>query len=175
MAADNSPGNYTHEGSYGPYFSAGAPAAGTNAVQTLTLDATGGTFQLAYEGRRTAAITWSATNATLLANIQAALDALLGTNAVVATAGTLTAGVGTVLLTFSGAPLSKTVASVFTVANNSLTGTATCSIANTTPGVRAAARNAKPGARLVDVSAGKAYINTGTQGAPTWTVEGTQS
>jgi hypothetical protein len=176
MATQPIPGNYVTTSLYGPYFNAGAPVAGTNEVQTLTLDATGGTFRLVYEGRRTGAITWSATNATLLANIQAALDALLGTNWVVATAGTLTAGVGTVLLTFSGGDLAANTPSLFTVTDNQLTGTATATVAQTTPGVRATFRNALPGAVLVDTTNRLHYLNTGsTQGAPTWTKTGTQT
>lgn len=177
MAAQPVPGNYVYAPGYGPYFNAGAPGTGTNAVDTLTLDATGGTFKLAYDGFTTGAITWSATNATLLANIQAALDALpnLGTNWVVASAGTVTAGVGTILLTFSGGDVAKTAAATITVANNSLTGTATCTVSETTPGVRATHRNSIPGAVVVDVTNKKLYINTGTQGAPTWTVVGSQS
>jgi hypothetical protein len=67
------------EGGYSrPYVNAGAPTAGTNEVQTLTIGGTptGGTFKLTYDGFTTTAITWSATNATLLANINAALDHL---------------------------------------------------------------------------------------------------
>src|SRR5436190_23792973 len=91
------------EGAFGVVASsAGAPGAGTSEVQTLTIGGTptGGTFKIAFDGFTTAAITWSATNATLLANIQAALDALpnVGTNGLVAAAGTLTAGIGTITL-----------------------------------------------------------------------------
>src|SRR6185436_18574382 len=100
------------EGATGaPILNAGAPTAGTNEVQTLTIGGTptAGTFKLTYDGWQTAAITWSATNATLLANINAALDLLPSgaASAIVATAGTLTNGIGTILLTFSGAPLAK--------------------------------------------------------------------
>jgi len=50
------------------YQVAGAPVAGTNEVQTLTIDATGGTFQLSFQGFTTAAISWNATNGTLNPN-----------------------------------------------------------------------------------------------------------
>lgn len=167
------------EGKYGggKYVNAGAPVAGTNEVQTLTIDATGGTFKVAFEGFTSSAITWSSTNSTLLANIQAALDALasLGTNEVVATAGTLTAGVGTILLTFSGTNHAKMAVGNITVANNSLTGTATCSIAETTPGVDATARGLPPAALLLDTTNNKLYINTGTALSPTFTVVGAQT
>ncbi len=169
----------TIEGSSGEYQNAGAPVNGTNEVQTLTIGGTptGGTFKLAYEGQTTGPITWSSTNAVLLANIQAALNALatVGTNGIVASAGTLTAGIGTILLTF-GANLAKLVVPNVTIANNSLTGTApTLANAETTPGVTATARGAAPSATLKDTTNKKLYINTGTALEPTWTVVGTQT
>jgi hypothetical protein len=164
-----------------PLTNAGAPVAGTNEVQTLTIGGTpsGGTFKLAFEGFTTAAITWSNVNATLLAAINAALDALPngGTSAIVATAGTLTAGIGTVLLTFSGGNVQRKAVATMTVADNSLTGAApTLAIAETTPGVDATGRTAPTGAHLIDTTNGKLYINTSTTAlAPTWTVVGSQS
>lgn len=167
------------EGAVAPRTNAGAPSAGTNEVQTLTIGGTptSGTFKIAFDGFTSAAITWSATNATLLANIQAALDAMpnVGTNGCVAAAGSLTAGIGTITLTF-GANLAKLAVPTMTIANNSLAGTSpTLAIAETTPGVTATERGAGVGALLVDTTNGKAYINTGTALAPTWTVVGSQS
>lgn len=162
------------EGALGtPLTNAGAPSAGTSEVQTLTIGGTptGGTFQLAFMGFTTAAITWSATNATLIANIDAALEALpnIGTGGVTTAAGTLTAGIGTITITFGGNLAAKAV-STMTVANNSLTGTApTLAVAETTAGVDATARGAAKGALLVDTTNGTLYQNTGTALAPTWT------
>jgi hypothetical protein len=152
--------------------------AGTNEVQTLTIGGTptAGTFKLTFDGWQTAAITWSAVNATLLAAINAALDLLPNgaASAIVATAGTLTAGIGTILLTFSGAPLAKRAVPLMT-AQSSLTGTSpTLAIVETTPGVDATGRGAPIGAQLVDVTNGKLYINT-TVPNPTWVVVGTQT
>lgn len=160
----------------GMYRNAGAPSAGTDEVQTLTIDATGGTFKLKFDGVTTAAITWSATNATLIADIDAKLEALasIGTGNVTTAVGTMTAGVGTATITFAGA-LAKKAVSLITVANNSLTGTATLSVAETTPGVDASFRGAAKGALLVDTTNAKLYINTGTTTSPTWTVVGSQS
>lgn len=164
-----------------PILNAGAPVAGTNEVQTLTIGGTptSGTFKLAFDGFPTAAITWSATNATLLANINAALDLLPngGTSAIVATAGTLTAGIGTVLLTFSGGNLQRKAVNTITVADNSLAGTSpTLAVAETTPGVDATFRTAPTGAMLIDTTNAFSYINTSTTAlAPTWTKTGTQS
>ncbi|HTG95699.1 MAG TPA: hypothetical protein VL866_24065 [Pyrinomonadaceae bacterium] len=157
----------------------GTLTAGTSEVQTLTIGGTptGGTFILRFEGNNTSAITWSATNNTLLANIQAALDAhpSLGTNGCVASAGTVTAGIGTVLLTF-GAIRAKENVELMTVFKNSLTGTApTLAIATTTPGVNASGRYAQPKEMGVD-SAGTVYVNTATSGpVATWTVVGSQT
>ncbi len=160
---------------------AGTPSAGTNQVDTLTLDATGGTFKLTCGGQTTAAITWSATNGTLLANINTAVRACatVGGTAETATAGTLTAGVGTVLLTASGNLAHKSLVGFFTVANNSLTGTATCTIdsPSTTPGVDATFRGVVgKGGLVADTTNGLLYINTGTDAnSPTWTKVGTQT
>lgn len=167
------------EGGVGIFEVAGAPVQGTNEVQTLTIGGTptGGTFKLAFDGYTSGPITWSSTNSTLLANIQAALDAMpnVGTNGIVAAAGSLTAGIGTITLTFGGNLINLAVA-LATVANNSLTGTApTLEVAETTPGVTATARGAKKGALLVDTTNGKLYINTNTALDPTWTVVGTQT
>lgn len=159
------------QGAMAHYQSAGAPANGTDEVQTLTIDATGGTFRLAFAGYTTAAITWSNVNATLVGNIDTALEALpnIGTGGVATAVGTMTAGVGTATITFSGANLAKRAQPLITVANNSLTGTATLSIAETTPGVTATALGASKGALLIDTTNGTLYQNTGTAAAPTWT------
>jgi len=155
----------------------GAPVAGTNEVQTLTIGGTptAGSFVLILEGRSTGTITWSNVNATLLASMVTALDAAFGTGSVVPTAGSLTAGIGTILLTFGGAYARRAVATMSYY--NGLTGTSpTLAIAETTPGVDASYRGATTGAMLIRTDTGLAYINTSTTaGAPTWTVIGTQT
>lgn len=167
------------EGSRRGYETAGAPTAGTDEVQTLTIGGTptGGTFKLKYDGHVTAPITWSATDATLVANIDAALEALpnIGTGGVTAAAGTVSSGIGTVTLTFAGVNAKKAV-SLITVADNSLTGTSpTLAVAETTPGVDASGQGAEKGALLTDTTNGILYINTGTNRVPTWTKVGTQT
>jgi hypothetical protein len=167
------------EGTFRGWRSAGAPTAGTNEVQTLTIGGTptGGTFKLTYDGWQTAAITWTATDATLLSRINTALDALVNgaASAIVATAGTLSSGIGTILLTFSGPPLSKKAVNTMT-AQSSLTGTApTLAIAETTPGVDTTGIGAPIGALLNDTTNGIIYANTGTAQNPTWTKVGTQT
>lgn len=167
------------EAHLGPYVNAGVPGSGTSEVQTLTIGGTptGGTFKLAFDGYTSGAITWSATNATLLANIQAGLDAMpnIGTNGAVAAAGTLTAGIGTITLTF-GANLIKMAVPTMTVALNSLTGTnPTLAVAETTAGVTATMRGAAKGALVIDITNAKLYINTNTALNPTWTVVGAQT
>ena len=157
----------------------GTISTGTDEVQTLTIGGTptGGTFVLRFESVNTSAITWSATNATLLANIQAALDAhpSLGTNGCVASAGTVTAGIGTILLTY-GAARAKENVELMTVFKNSMTGTApTAAITNTTPGVTATGKYAAFGDVGYD-DAGVLRINTATGGlVPTWTKVGVQT
>src|SRR3954463_10288848 len=99
------------EGSYGILQNTGAPVAGTDEVQTITIGGTptAGTFTLTYDGFTTAAITWSNVNATLIAAIDAALEALpnIGSGGVVTAVGTMTAGIGTTTVTFSGANMAK--------------------------------------------------------------------
>lgn len=157
----------------------GTIAAGTDEVQTLTIGGTptGGTFKLRFESNNTSAITWSSNNTTLLANIQAALDAhpSLGTNGCVASAGTVTAGIGTILLTF-GSARGKEAVETMTVAANNLTGTApTLAIAETTPGVNATGMYSTLGDLGYD-DAGVLRINTATSGrVPTWTKVGAQT
>jgi hypothetical protein len=77
------------------------PVEAVNAVQTLDLVDAGagsGSFTLSVEGYTTAAITYSATPATLVSRIQAAFDAVLGSNKVVV-AGT---AISAITVTFSG-------------------------------------------------------------------------
>lgn len=156
---------------------AGAPTAGTNEVQTVTIGGTptAGTFKLGIGSMITAAITWSATNGTLLSNINTALDAVFGTASIVATDSTLTAGIGNFLLTFSGNEYAKTLQPLMAL-TNSLTGTApTLAIAETTPGVSAIPYRYPKGGVVTDTTNGKLYINTGTAYVPTWTVVGAQT
>lgn len=168
------------EGTLGtPLTTAGAPVAGTDEVQTLTIGGTptGGTFKLRYDGHPTAAIAWSAVNATLVANIDAALEALpnIGTGGITTAVGTAVAGIGTLTLTFVAQNGKKAVPTI-TVADNSLTGTApTLAVAETTPGVDATARGAAKGAMLVRLDTGVVYVNTGTPASPTFTVVGAQT
>lgn len=165
------------EGTLGGYTVAGAPVGGTTEVQTLTIGGTpdGGTFTITHDGYTTSAIEWTATDATLVADIDAALEALpnIGTGGITTAAGTLSSGIGTVTLTFAGVNAKKNMALM--VANSSLTGTApTAAIAVTTPGVDSTARTARLGALLTDTTNGKLYITT-TTNPPTWVVVGAQT
>lgn len=161
-----------------PISSAGAPVAGTDEVQTLTIGGTpevGSTFRITIEGFKTAPIPWNSTNATLIASIDSALEALpvIGTGGVTTAAGTVTAGIGTITLTFSGANTAKRdlgqgVVSDFKKADGSASA-GTGAIATTTPGVAATGGGAPKGALLIDTTNGTLYQNTGTAAAPTWT------
>lgn len=149
-----------------------APVAGTNAIQTITIGGTptAGTFTLNFAGRNSAAITWSATNATLVANIDAALEALgtVGTGAVTTAVGTMTAGIGTITVTFTGNNVGKKVVPTMTWVS-SLTGTSpTLAVATTTPGVAADGRISPKGQLCIAIDTGFLYSNTGTPPNPTW-------
>jgi len=166
------------EGSFGLLQYPGIPPAGTDEVQTITFGGTptGGTFTLTFQGATTAAITWVNVNATLVAAIDAALEALvnIGTGNVTTAVGTMTAGIGTATVTFVGARAKQPVGAL--TATSSLTGTApTIAVAETTPGVKPGGRGAPKGAMLTDTTNGIAYINTGTDASPTWTKIGTQT
>ena len=157
---------------------AGAPSAGTNCIQTITIGGTpsGGTFTLTYKGKTTSAITWSSTNNTLVANIDAALEALktIDSGGVTTAVGTMTSGVGTITVTFTGNN-AKLLIPVMTSAS-SLTGSSpTLAVAITTEGVTADGRKSPLGSLLIDSTNKKLYINTGSSLNPTWTVVGTQS
>lgn len=171
-----------HNGGGGgaPLRNAGAPSAGTSEVQNLEIGGTptGGTFKLSFEGFVTAAIAWSATNNTLIANIQTALRALpsLGASEITVADVDLASGIGNVSLTFGGNRGKQAIGTLIGVHDNSLTGTApTVEVTETTPGVDATGRGSEKGTLLVDTTNGKLYMNTGTALAPTWTVVGSQS
>jgi len=162
----------------------GAPGAGTDEVQTITIGGTpeaGSTFRISFDGWVTAPIPWANVNATLIASIDAALEALpnIGTGGVVTAVGTMTTGVGTATVTFSGAAMAKrnvalAVGSDF-LQSSGAASAGTIAIATTTPGVDAAFRDSAKGQLLVDTTNGILYINTGVAGAPTWTKVGTQT
>ena len=169
-------------GGYGPYRAAGAPVSGTDEVQTVTISASSGTFKFRYEGFTTSAITWTSSDATLIAAVDAALEALpsIGTGGVATatTAAALTSGVGTFTITFSGANLAKRAVSTIAVAASTLTGaSATVSVAKTTTGVSATFLGAKPGAFYFNNTTGVVYVQTNTAGtgAVTWVAVGSQT
>ena len=161
-------------GPNGGYATAGAPSAGTNAVQTVTITGTptGGTFTLSFEGRTTAGIAYNAG----AADVQAALLALdnLDSGDVVGSGGPFPDSA--VVLTFGG-NYAKEPVSPITANGAGLTGgtSPAISVAQTTAGVAASGRGAPKGTLLTDATNGKVYVNTGTALAPTWTVVGSQS
>ena len=149
---------------------AGAPVAGTDEVQTLTVTGTptGGTFKLSYKGQKTAAIAHDA-NA-------AAIDSALEALSTIGTGNVTVAGTGPFTVTFTGA-LAKKAVPLLVLVDNALTGgtSPSVTIAETTPGVSATHRGAPKGTTLTDTTNAKLYINTGTSTVPTWTVVGTQT
>jgi len=117
--------------------------AGTDAKYTITITAStsGGYFTISMTSPSaigpTAHIAWNGTNATLLANLQTALNTTFGTTNgnpnVKAALGTITAGIGT--LTISGNELYGNQPLTFTLADSTTGGTGT-TIASTTTGVK---------------------------------------
>ncbi len=151
----------------------GAPTNGVSEIQTLTFAGTptGGTVKLRFRGQTTAPISWSSTNNTLRDNIDTALEALssIGTGNVTTAVGTMTLGIGTITVTFTG-DLAKLSVPNIAVALNSLTGTApTLAVAETTPGVTATRRNAAQEDYLLDTVNGTMYANTGVPPVAQWT------
>lgn len=123
----------------------GATIAGVNEVQTLTFggsaNTNGQTFTLELEpsGIVSAPIEWQDDNAMLIQNIQTALNAIVAQaagpdgGAVAVTEGSLTAGMGTVLVEFGGGVFAESEIDTMTV-TEALTGTLAC--AETTAHVR---------------------------------------
>lgn len=145
----------------------GPIVAGTDSIHTLTIGGTptGGHILLRHYAK-SALVAWSATNATLLANLNTALDAIFPGEAVVAAAGSLTAGIGTITITHSGANWGLRPVNGFSVVNY-LTGTApTLALAKTTPGVLPTGYGRGLGSLLTDSDNGLLYINEGTAAAP---------
>ncbi len=156
---------------------AGRPKNGSNEVQLLTIGGTptGGTFTISYGSLVSGAITWSATNATLVANIQAALDTMLGTNSTLVAASSLTAGIGTITITFQNIRGSQ-AQSFLMVATSSLTPPAnnpTAAITLQTAGITATGRGNGIGSEYVDNTTGVVYINVSqTALNPKWIPRG---
>lgn len=168
-------GNVIEGGSPQELSAPGAPSDGTTEVQRITIGGTpetGSTFGLSFGGGIVARAAWHATDATCVANVQTALDEIFGSGQVVAAEVSLTSGVGTISVTFSGSNYAKqNVAAIVAGTFLKADGTAssgTVAISTTTPGVDATFRDAPKGSKYIDSTAGIEYVNTGSAGAPTW-------
>lgn len=159
------------------YGYAGAPSNGTSEIDTLTIQTStsAGTFTISVTNSRpTAAITWSATDATLIANIQAALVAhpVIGTGGAVVTAGTGTSGIGTYLITLGGKNGRQDFPAL-SIGTNALTGGTAPTLTTTTAGVAGTFTNALTGALLEDTTNGELYQNiSAVAGSPNWQYRG---
>lgn len=147
------------------------PVNGTSEIDTITIGGTptAGSFTLTFEGKKSGTITWSATNNTLVANIDAALEAMsnIGTGGVVTAVGTMTAGIGTITVTFGGNRAKQNVPVM--TGTSALTGTSpTLAVATTTPGVDADGRISPKGSLCIALDTGIVYGNTGTPPNPAW-------
>lgn len=156
---------------------AGVPSNGTSQIWTLTFGSgtSAGNFKLTYDGYTTDNIAWSATNGTLVSNIDAALGALSsvsGAGNVTTAVASMTNGIGTITVTAAGDLAAKALPAM-TVHTQTTGGT--LSIATSTAGVNATGRGRGAGSLITDTTNGKLYINTGSAVSPTWTVVGSQS
>lgn len=151
----------------------GVPANGTSEIDTLTIQTStsAGTFTITVAGGRTTApITWSATDATLIADIDAKLEALsvIGSGGVVVAAGTGSSGIGTYTITMSGKNARQDFA-LLSIGTNSLTGGTAPTLTTTTAGVAATWKDAYIGALVEDSTNGELYQNISTTAnAPNW-------
>jgi len=150
-----------------------APVNGTNEIQTLTFAGTitGGTFILSFNNRQTGPISWSSTNNTLRDAIDSALEGLssIGTSGVTTAVGVMTAGIGTITVTFSGSRVAKLDVSEL-IRISSLTGSgASLTVSTSTPGVTADGRTSNAGTLCVAQDTGSLYVNLGTSPNPNWT------
>lgn len=163
------------------FFLVGNITAGVDEIQTLTISAaSGSTFKLKSGFETTAAIAWSSDNATLVAAIDTALQALtcVGSAGVTCATASMTLGVGTITATFDGANMGGTPVETMSVPEATLTGAnATVTVAKTTTGIAASFRGAKVGALLATSTAAASalYMNRGTAQKPSWLLVGTQS
>jgi hypothetical protein len=147
---------------FGLLTKAGAPTDGVDEVQSLTIDAGGGTYTLTFGGQTTAAIAFDAT----AAQVQAALRALstIGSSGVTVTG----AAGGPYTITFGG-PLSGLPQAEMTTDDTNLTGGAgTAVVAEVTTGVRGDYRGAPVKQPLIDTTNRKIFENTGTAARPVW-------
>jgi hypothetical protein len=116
---------------------------GVDEVQTLTfaVATAGGFVRLAFRGAQTGAILWTSVNADLRDNVLAAIEALptIVAGNVDVSVGTMTSGIGTLLITFVGA-LGQQPLDEITIQENKLAGGASAgnvSNVQTTQGVSA--------------------------------------
>lgn len=105
----------------------------TNEVQTITVDATGGTFTITYSGQTTSATAYNASASTVQTNLVALSN--IDSGDVTVTGGPGDAG-GTTpyVLTFGGALAQKDVAAVTTNAGSLTGGAGTATVATSTAG-----------------------------------------
>jgi len=153
------------------YLSTGTPSAGTNEIQTITFGSgqASGNFTLRFNNTTSGQIAWSATNNTLRDNVDAALEAMpkIGASGVTTAVGSMTAGIGTLTVTFTGINAHNDVVEM-TVPSKTTSGTIV--VTTTTPGVAADGRTAPNGSLLVVGDTGAIYSNTGAPPSPTWLI-----
>ena len=156
---------------------AGAPSAGTDEVQTLTITGTptGGTFKLSFEGYTTAAIAYNAAAAAVQSALRL-LPPLAGASGDVACGGGALPGTP-VTMTFQF-DRGRQAVSLVTVVEAAFTGgtAPAAAVVETTPGVDATYRGMPKETILRRTSNGVLYVQTSANvNAPTWTLVHTPS
>lgn len=118
-------GKISASGLYGPY------AGRVSEVQTITIDATGGTFTITFQGQTTAAIAWNATAAA----VKTAMEALSNIEP-----GDVSVSLATLVYTFTfgGKYTGENVSAMTTNAASLTGGASTATVATTTAGGAAA-------------------------------------
>lgn len=129
----------------------GGSNVGTNEVQTLTVDATGGTFALTFDGQTTAAIPEAATAAAVQAALEALSNIAPGDVTVTGSAG------GPYTITFKGAYRDTNVSTITTSAGLLTGGAGTAVIATTTAGVAEIVKFGRISS--IDAVTGRALVN----------------
>jgi hypothetical protein len=154
----------------------GVPAVGVDAVYTLTiggapLEQAGSGFYLSQSGLYTSLILWSATNATLVGRVDAALEALssLGTGGITTAVGTMTTGVGTITMTAAGVNVKRKIAPILLYRSVLAGASPTVTVTETTTGVDAFGVGLSPGMQAINGATGIIYFNSGTAASPVWT------
>lgn len=148
---------------FGLLTKAGAPTDGVDEVETLTIDAAGGTFTLTFGGQETDDIDFDATASA----VQAALEALSSVGEGNITVSGVAGGPYTI--TFVGELGGLPQTDIVTDDTDLTGGAGTAVITQATAGVRGDYRGSPVGQLLIDSTNRIIYENSGSMSTPDWT------